>query len=239
VLLSGRHVLVADLGVAKAVSEAGAAPQTLTTAGVAIGTPAYMAPEQAAADPHVDHRADIYALGVLGYELLTGGPPFSGTAQAVLAAQVSQEPAPVTQRRPAVPAPLVELIARCLAKRPADRWQSAQEIVDRLEAMATPGTGTTPTATQLLPAPRARSRIALAAGVVGAAAALSVVALLALRSRNQRASSSDAPPRSRSTPGWSSTLRSPPTASSSRTRKGHQIGCVSSCARCPAASRSR
>jgi Tol biopolymer transport system component/tRNA A-37 threonylcarbamoyl transferase component Bud32 len=181
VLLSGRHVLVADFGVAKAVSEAGAAPQTLTTAGVAIGTPAYMAPEQAAADPHVDHRADIYALGVLGYELLTGGPPFSGTAQAVLAAQVSQEPAPVTQRRPAVPAPLVELIARCLAKRPADRWQSAQEIVDRLEAMATPGTGTTPTATQLLPAPRARSRIALAAGVVGAAAALSVVALLALR----------------------------------------------------------
>ena len=75
VLLSGRHALVTDFGVAKAVSEA-TGRQQLTTAGVALGTPAYMAPEQATADPGVDHRADLYAVGVLGYELLAGHPPF-------------------------------------------------------------------------------------------------------------------------------------------------------------------
>jgi serine/threonine-protein kinase len=81
ILLSGRHALVADFGVAKAVSAAGGVQ--LTTAGVALGTPAYMAPEQAAADPRVDHRADLYALGVLLYEMMAGQPPFTGhSAQA-------------------------------------------------------------------------------------------------------------------------------------------------------------
>jgi serine/threonine protein kinase len=140
VLLSGRHVLVADFGVAKAVSQASGALPALTTAGLAIGTPTYMAPEQATADPDVDHRADIYALGVLGYEMLTGEPPFSGTARAVLAAHAMEEPPPLTSRRPDVPAALAALIERCLANEPQDRWQNAQEIVDRLEAfsMASP-----------------------------------------------------------------------------------------------------
>ena len=80
VMLSGRHALVTDFGVAKAVTEA-TGSQQLTTAGVALGTPAYMAPEQAAADPHVDHRADIYAVGALAYELLAGRPPFTGINQ--------------------------------------------------------------------------------------------------------------------------------------------------------------
>jgi serine/threonine-protein kinase len=85
VLLSGSHAVVTDFGVAKAVSEA-AGRQQITTAGVALGTPAYMAPEQAAASPHVDHRADIYAVGVMAYELLAGRPPFAGESpQAVLA----------------------------------------------------------------------------------------------------------------------------------------------------------
>jgi serine/threonine-protein kinase len=75
ILLSGRHALVADFGVAKAVSEATDA-RTLTTVGVALGTPAYMAPEQGAADPHLDHRADLYAFGVVAYEMVAGRPPF-------------------------------------------------------------------------------------------------------------------------------------------------------------------
>ncbi|HEU5171818.1 MAG TPA: protein kinase [Gemmatimonadales bacterium] len=179
VLLSGRHVLVTDFGVAKAVTEA-TGRHELTTAGVAIGTPAYMAPEQATADPHVDHRADIYALGVLGYELVAGGTPFAGTPQAVLAAQVTQDPPPVTAHRPSVPAPLAEVIMRCLAKHPADRWQTAQEVVERLEQIATPSTGTTPTDTRLVAAAR-RPRPALIGGVVGAAAALIAVAVVALR----------------------------------------------------------
>ena len=92
VMLSGRHALVMDFGVAKAVSAA-TGHNALTTVGVALGTPAYMAPEQASADPHLDHRVDIYALGVVGYELLAGRPPFTGASpQQVLAAHVTQAP---------------------------------------------------------------------------------------------------------------------------------------------------
>jgi len=145
IMLADRHALVADFGVAKAVSEATQAGG-ITTVGVALGTPAYMAPEQAAADPNTDHRADIYAFGVLAYEMLNGAPPFVGkTAQAVLAAHLTEAPAPVTQRRPSVPAPLAELVMRCLEKKAADRWQTADEIVTRLEAMGTPSGGMEPT----------------------------------------------------------------------------------------------
>ena len=154
VMLSGRHALVVDFGVAKAVSEA-TGRQSLTTVGVALGTPAYMSPEQASADPHVDHRADIYALGAMGYELLTGQPPFTGlTPQQVLAAHVTEAPKPVTEKRAACPPALAETIMSCLAKRPADRWQSAEEIVERLESLGTPSGGTTPAQTQPTPAVR-------------------------------------------------------------------------------------
>lgn len=147
VMISGRHALVVDFGVAKAVSEA-AGQQQVTTVGVALGTPTYMAPEQAVADPHIDHRADIYALGALGYELLTGRPPFAGgTAQQILAAQVTQTPDPVTRWRPSVPAGLEQIIARCLEKKPADRWQRADDLVPLLEGLATPSGGVTPTGT--------------------------------------------------------------------------------------------
>ncbi len=148
ILLSGRHALVTDFGVAKAVSEA-TGRQQLTTAGVALGTPAYMAPEQAAADPHLDHRVDIYALGVLGYELLTGRPPFAGkTAQETLSAHVLQPPEPPSRLRPGISPALEALILRCLAKRPADRFQTAEELLTALEPLATPSGGMTPTQTQ-------------------------------------------------------------------------------------------
>jgi len=146
VLLSGKHALVTDFGVAKAVSMSSGAKGgegTLTSLGMALGTPAYMAPEQAAGDPTVDHRADLYAVGAMGYELLAGRTPFGGLSpQGMLAAQVTATPDPVTQHRDSVPPALATLIMRCLAKHPADRPQTADELLGQLEAMATP-TGAT------------------------------------------------------------------------------------------------
>lgn len=148
VLLSGRHALVTDFGVAKAVSEA-TGRHTLTSIGVALGTPAYMAPEQAAADPHLDHRVDLYAVGVLGYELLAGRPPFAGlTPQETLAAHVTQQPRPVSEHREGLSPALAGVLMKCLAKRPADRWQSADALLAQLEPLATPSGGITPTSSR-------------------------------------------------------------------------------------------
>ena len=148
VLLSGRHALVTDFGVAKALSEA-TGQQQLTSAGVALGTPAYMAPEQAVGESNIDQRVDIYALGVLGYELISGRTPFTGrTSQEVLAAHVTQPPEPLCSRRPACPPGVETVLMKCLAKRPADRWQTADELLTQLEPLATPSGGMTPTATR-------------------------------------------------------------------------------------------
>ncbi len=180
ILLSGRHALVMDFGVAKAVSAA-SGPKELTTAGVTLGTPAYMAPEQAAADSHIDHRADIYAAGVVAYELLTGEPPFTGeTAQAVLAAQVLDRPAPVTERRETVPLPLARAVMACLEKNPADRWQSAGELLAQLEGFVTPSGGVTPTAARAPAVRRSAGRRARGLLIAALTAAL-VVAGVALR----------------------------------------------------------
>ena len=147
VILSGRHALVSDFGVARAsgeVTEWG----RLTVGAVALGTPDYMAPEQASGDPHVDHRADIYAVGALAYELLTGLPPFFGTTpQEVMSAHVSDTPEPLTKHRASVPSSVERLVMKCLKKRPTDRWHSAEELLQQLEALATPSKSDTPTDT--------------------------------------------------------------------------------------------
>jgi TolB-like protein len=173
VMLSGRHAMVMDFGVAKAVSEATGRNQ-LTTAGVALGTPAYMAPEQAAADPHLDHRVDIYAVGTLGYELLTGHPPFTGgSSQEVLAAHMTRAPEPISVRRPGVPPALAAVIMRCLEKRPADRYQTAEQLLAQLEPLSSTSGGITPTQTRPVAAvreagmsPRTKVAAAVAAGVL-------------------------------------------------------------------------
>ena len=183
VLLTGRHALVADFGVAKAVSEA-TGRQTLTTAGVALGTPTYMAPEQAAASPHIDHRADLYAFGVMAYEMLTGQPPFTApTPQALLSAHVTEPPLEVTQRRATIPAPLAQLIMKCLAKKAADRPQTAEELLPVLETLTTPSGGITPTQTQPVQAvaPSRGARIAAALGGVVVLLALGALAFQLLR----------------------------------------------------------
>jgi eukaryotic-like serine/threonine-protein kinase len=168
VLLSDHHALVTDFGVAKALDEA-ARTTSLTATGLALGTPAYMAPEQAAADPHTDQRADIYALGVLGYEILAGWPPFTGPSpQAIVAAQLTQAPTPLVEARPSVPPALAAIIMRCLEKRPADRWQSAAELLDAFEAVGAPGDGvvtTRVTAVSRKSGPRRRPVALLAFGV--------------------------------------------------------------------------
>jgi serine/threonine-protein kinase len=187
VLLTKHHALVTDFGVAKAVSEATGAHR-LTTEGVALGTPAYMSPEQAAADKHIDHRADIYAVGALAYELLTGRPPFTGTTpQEVLSAQVTRPPTPVTEYRATVPPALEQLVMKCLEKKAADRWQSAEELLPQLEALATPSGGITPTGTmpagEVL-APR-RKMFVRAAALLGVLVLVVVGGWLALSSRGE------------------------------------------------------
>jgi serine/threonine-protein kinase len=141
ILLSGGSATVTDFGVAKALSASREGKQqtstrtgTITMVGTSIGTPAYMAPEQAAGDPATDHRADLYALGIVGYEMLVGTPPFHGRApQQLLAAQLTEAPPPIASRRYDVPEALATLIMRLLEKDPGKRPKTAAEVTRLLE----------------------------------------------------------------------------------------------------------
>jgi len=139
VLLTGPHALVADFGIAKALT-ASLNGDRLTGSGVALGTPAYMAPEQVMGDQSVDHRADLFAVGSLGYEMLAGQVPFTGsTTHQVVARVVTENPTALLSLRPSTSPALADLVHRLLAKNPADRPQSAEEVLNELSAMSTSG----------------------------------------------------------------------------------------------------
>ena len=190
VLRSGSHALVTDFGVAKAISAALPAVG-MTTSGMAIGTPQYMAPEQLAGDPAADHRVDIYALGLLAYELLAGEAPFKAPSpQETMAAQLTRIPEPITRRRADTPPVLAALIARCLAKSPAERPQSAGEVSAALDEIDVSSGSAAP-----LRAPRRRSAAAMGAVAV----ALLAAGILWVQGRASRQVSASGPQRPETT----------------------------------------
>jgi eukaryotic-like serine/threonine-protein kinase len=203
ILRQGAHALVTDFGVAKALSAA-MPISGVTSAGIAIGTPAYMAPEQLAGDAAADHRIDIYAVGLLAYELLTGSSPFTGPSpRETLAAQLTRDPKPLHEVSPEVPRTLSALVMRCLAKDPAARPQRADEILHELDAMTMP-LGVTPQSEGVDAEPRRRSTAILLATT----AALVVVAAVYGLSRRGPASS----PRPDSSAAARAAVKSNPTA---------------------------
>jgi serine/threonine-protein kinase len=130
ILLQDGHAILADFGIAAALTLPGEAPHSrITRTGMSMGTVGYMAPEQSLGGTDVDHRADIYSLGVVGHEMLAGSPPFTGeTTQAILAANLTQPPPRLDYLRDDVPIPVCRAIEKALKKDPADRFQSASEF---------------------------------------------------------------------------------------------------------------
>jgi len=181
VLLSGDAAVVTDFGIAKALIRAStmtpdsesashADASVVTQIGTAIGTPAYMAPEQGVGDPGTDHRADLYALGCLGYELLCGETPFHARpVHQTFLAHVNETPVPIAERRADCPSGLAALVMLCLEKDPAKRPQSAREVLQALDSVSTPA------ATIRKPGRPASQRV-----VVTGILALAVIAALAV-----------------------------------------------------------
>lgn len=172
VLLADEAAVVTDFGIAKAlsVSRTAAPGGTLTQVGTSLGTPAYMAPEQAAGDPDTDHRADIYAFGCVAYELLAGAPPFAyKQPHQLFAAHMKEAPVPVQTKRPDCPPELAALVMKCLEKDPDNRPQSARDLLRSLDV------GTGQTAAQ----PRTRPRWSNRREIIVSAVLAIVVAIAA------------------------------------------------------------
>ncbi len=144
ILLEEGHAVVADFGIARAIHAAGG--EKLTETGLAVGTPAYMSPEQAMGSKDLDGRSDLYSLGCVLYEMLGGEPPFTGaTVESIVHQQIAVEPHPVTALRPAVPAEVVAALSRVLSKAPADRFSPAGQFAEALATRETAGAVSTPT----------------------------------------------------------------------------------------------
>ncbi len=185
ILLQHGQPVLADFGIALAVSRAGGA--RITQTGLSLGTPQYMSPEQATGDRTIDGRTDIYSLGAVAYEMLSGDPPHTGaTAQTIIAKLMTDEARPLTTLRRSVPASVDGAVRRSLEKLPADRWSTAREFAEALSSARS--TDTVPTATR---ARDTRSKVSTAlpwvVAVVGVAVA--VGALVAPSSRRRPVSS--------------------------------------------------
>jgi serine/threonine-protein kinase len=194
ILLEGGHALVADFGIARPIGRTDTGT-TLTQAGVAIGTPSYMSPEQATADRAIGPTSDVYSLGCVVYEMLAGQPPFTGpTADVVTRQHIAATPAPVTQYRPMVPERMEAVLKQALAKAPADRYRTAGEFAAALrQAAAAPTIVRAPTGLRAAAVNQRMRQIVAWTAVIAAALGVLIFARSRLRSPIQsRASGADA-----------------------------------------------
>jgi eukaryotic-like serine/threonine-protein kinase len=177
ILLQGGHALVADFGIALAVQSAGG--QRMTQTGLSLGTPQYMSPEQAMGEREIDARSDIYALGAVTYEMLSGDPPFTGsTVQAIVAKVLTEKPPSLAAVRDTVTPAMEHAVLRALSKLPADRWATASVFADALVA---PSVAIPKSARGVASGGRSTSRALTVVQTVVMLAAIGVAAWLALR----------------------------------------------------------
>jgi serine/threonine-protein kinase len=154
VLVDDRHALVTDFGIARAVAGDPDGGGRLTLAGRTLGSPNYMAPEQVAGSPDADGRADLYAFGVMAYELIAGRLPYQAKhAAAMLMAHLNDAAIPLAQARPDVPPALGKIVMRCLEKDPRSRWKSTDELLHAIEALTAPATPATSQSAGRRPSP--------------------------------------------------------------------------------------